>query len=117
MNKLRKYLNILLTILFITYLGCLIAFTHVHIINGVTIVHSHPYSQNSDGSPQKEHTYAEFQLLHQLSTIQITEGAFTVAFVVAASGLFLRLILTYIPVVFQWFTRGILSLRAPPVGL
>lgn len=51
-------------------MGCLIAFTHVHIINGVTIVHSHPYSRNSD-VPDKEHNLAEFQLLHQLSTIQI----------------------------------------------
>lgn len=117
MNKLRKYLNILLTSLFIVYLGCLIAFTHVHIINGVTIVHSHPYQQNSDGSPLEEHSYAEFQLLHQLSTIQVTEGAFTVVFVIAASDILLRLILTYVPKVFQWFLRGLPALRAPPVSL
>ena len=43
MDGLRKYLRIALPLLFISYLGCLIAFTHVHIVNGVTIVHSHPY--------------------------------------------------------------------------
>ena len=40
MDRLRKYLRILLPALFIAYLGCIIAFTHVHIVNGVTIVHS-----------------------------------------------------------------------------
>lgn len=67
MDRLRKYLRILLPALFIAYLGCIIAFTHVHIVNGVTIVHSHPYHKTDDGRPDHEHGYAEFQLLHQLS--------------------------------------------------
>ena len=66
MEKFRKYLRIALPALFIAYLGCLIAFTHVHIVNGVTIVHSHPYHKTDDGRPDHEHGYAEFQLLHQL---------------------------------------------------
>jgi hypothetical protein len=61
----------------------LIAFTHVHIVNGVTIVHSHPYHKTDDGRPDHEHGYAEFQLLHQLSTIQISGAAF-VALLLAA---------------------------------
>ena len=76
MEKFRKYLRIALPALFIAYLGCLIAFTHVHIVNGVTIVHSHPYHKTDDGRPDHEHGYAEFQLLHQLSTIQISGAAF-----------------------------------------
>ena len=47
MDRLRKYLRILLPALFIAYLGCIIAFTHVHIVNGVTIVHSHPYHKTT----------------------------------------------------------------------
>ena len=83
MDRLRKYLRILLPALFIAYLGCIIAFTHVHIVNGVTIVHSHPYHKTDDGRPDHEHGYAEFQLLHQLSVLQITGAAF-VAILLAA---------------------------------
>ena len=72
MDRLRKYLRILLPALFIAYLGCIIAFTHVHIVNGVTIVHSHPYHKTDDGRPDHEHGYAEFQLLHQLSVLPLS---------------------------------------------
>lgn len=92
MDRLRKYLRILLPALFIAYLGCIIAFTHVHIVNGVTIVHSHPYHKTDDGRPDHEHGYAEFQLLHQLSVLQIRGAAF-VAILLAA---FYSFILTYL---------------------
>ncbi|MDD4515550.1 hypothetical protein [Massilibacteroides sp.] len=68
-EKCVKYMKFALPVLFILYMGGIISFTHVHIINGVTIVHSHPYSKNADGS-EHEHTGTELQLLHQLSTIQ-----------------------------------------------
>ena len=89
MDRLRKYLRILLPALFIAYLGCIIAFTHVHIVNGVTIVHSHPFHKTDDGRPDHEHGYAEFQLLHQLSVLQITGAAF-VAILLAAFYSFIR---------------------------
>ena len=92
MDRLRKYLRILLPALFIAYLGCIIAFTHVHIVNGVTIVHSHPYHKTDDGRPDHEHGYAEFQLLHQLSVLQI-RGA---AFVAILLALFIPLSVTYL---------------------
>ena len=92
MDRLRKYLRILLPALFIAYLGCIIAFTHVHIVNGVTIVHSHPFHKTDDGRPDHEHGYAEFQLLHQLSVLQIT-GA---AFVAIRWRLFIPLSVTYL---------------------
>ena len=80
MDRLRKYLRILLPALFIAYLGCIIAFTHVHIVNGVTIVHSHPYHKTDDGRPDHEHGYAEFQLsvtylsLRSIRTISFPSG-------------------------------------------
>lgn len=76
----RKHLKIFLPVLFIMYMGCLIIFSHVHIVNGITIVHSHPFEKNADGTPKEEHNYAEFQLLHQLTNIQIEDEA-TVCFV------------------------------------
>ena len=104
MDRLRKYLRILLPALFIAYLGCIIAFTHVHIVNGVTIVHSH-----------HEHGYAEFQLLHQLSVLQITGAAF-VAILLAAFYSFIRN-LSFAPVYPDYIVpfRGRRTLRAPPI--
>lgn len=115
MEKFRKYLRIALPALFIAYLGCLIAFTHVHIVNGVTIVHSHPYHKTDDGRPDHEHGYAEFQLLHQLSTIQISGAAFVS--ILLAAFLTTLFILRNNPVYpdYRLPVRGKLSLRAPPV--
>ena len=69
MDRLRKYLRILLPALFIAYLGCIIAFTHVHIVNGVMIVHSHP-------SSGKHHTHTTGQVISiaHLSTIHTLEA-------------------------------------------
>lgn len=69
-DKCAKYMKFVLPVLFMLYMGGIISFTHVHIINGVTIVHSHPYHHNADGTTDHEHTGTELQLLHQLSTIQ-----------------------------------------------
>lgn len=115
MDRLRKYLRILLPALFIAYLGCIIAFTHVHIVNGVTIVHSHPYHKTDDGRPDHEHGYAEFQLLHRLSVLQITGAAF-VAILLAAFYSFIRN-LSFAPVYPDYIVpfRGRRTLRAPPI--
>ena len=114
MDKYRKYLKVLLPSLFIAYLGCLIAFTHVHIVNGVTIVHSHPYQKTGDGHPDHEHNYAEFQLLHQLSTLQIAGIAF-IAILLAALFAYVH-ILSFAPVYPDYIIpfRGKIALRAPP---
>ena len=114
MEGLRKYLRIALPLLFISYLGCLIAFSHVHIVNGVTIVHSHPYQKNDDGTPKKEHNYAEFQLLHQLSTIQISGAAFAQVLIAAFLATFC--VLSTCPVYPDHLrpVLGKVSLRAPP---
>ncbi|MCD8042859.1 MAG: hypothetical protein LUH10_07320 [Tannerellaceae bacterium] len=84
MNRLKTYFRYSLPALFTLYIGFLIAFTHVHIVNGVTIVHSHPYQNSENGGPaEHEHTYAEFQLLHQISTIQIA-GPLVILFLLTA---------------------------------
>jgi len=66
-NLLRhKYIKYAVLVLFVMYLGGLFSFTHVHIENGVTIVHSHPFSDDN----HHHHSETELQLLHQLSVIQ-----------------------------------------------
>ena len=114
MDKFRKYLKIILPALFIAYLGCLVAFTHVHIVNGVTIVHSHPYQTNDEGLPNHVHGYAEFQLLHQLSVLQVLGSSLTVAILTVFYSYSHKL--SIIPVYPDYLIpfRGKRTLRAPP---
>ena len=115
MDKFRQYLKIILPALFIAYLGCLVAFTHVHIVNGVTIVHSHPYQTDDDGLPSHEHGYAEFQLLHQLSVVQVLDSALAVVAIVVFYSYFHKL--SIVPVYPEYLIPffGKRTLRAPPV--
>ncbi|MGL4292724.1 MAG: hypothetical protein ACRCSQ_04005 [Bacteroidales bacterium] len=63
---------LLLLGLFAGYLTCIFGFTHVHIIDGVRIVHSHPYSADHE---QKSHTSAELVLLADISNFISTSPA------------------------------------------
>lgn len=63
-----KVLRIVLLIIFCLYTCSITFFTHSHIVNGVTIVHSHFYLSDDDGNPAHEHSGAEIQLIQQLST-------------------------------------------------
>ena len=66
-ERLKAVTKVALLALFISYACSITFFTHTHIVNGVTIVHSHPYMADDDGSPGHEHTGAEIQLIHTLS--------------------------------------------------
>lgn len=64
----RRYIvaPLLLLALFLTYQVSITLFTHVHIVNGVMIVHSHP-------SSEKHHTHTTGQVISiaHLSTIRL----------------------------------------------
>lgn len=53
-------------ILFVYYMGNISLFTHSHIVDGVTIKHSHPYPVK-DGPNQHQHTKGQIQLIQALS--------------------------------------------------
>ena len=55
---------ILLLSLFAGYLTCIFGFSHVHIIDGVRIVHSHPFQ---DGHEDSDHSKGELILLNDIS--------------------------------------------------
>jgi len=62
-----------LFILFIGYYGSILLFTHTHIINGVTIVHSHPYKPFSEsGTSNHSHSSNEIVVLQALSHFLLT---------------------------------------------
>ena len=50
------YIPLMLLILFVTYQVSITMFAHMHYVNGVMIVHSHPSTDN-------EHTHTEGQIL------------------------------------------------------
>lgn len=62
--------RVILLMIYIGYACSITFFTHTHIINGVTIVHSHPFQKDSEGKPSHSHTGAELQLIQKLSSFQ-----------------------------------------------
>lgn len=66
-SSIRLCVGLLLT-LFIAYYAMVAAFAHVHIVNGVMIVHSHPFS-----SPH-EHSAGQAMVLHFMTTFQSLEA-------------------------------------------
>lgn len=46
MEKLRRIMKYFLPLLFLTYWGGITLFAHSHVVNGVIIVHSHPFKAN-----------------------------------------------------------------------
>ena len=72
-----KIMRWFLPVLFISYMAGITLFTHSHVVNGVTIVHSHPFKKDSPHS----HTTVEFQLIHLLSHVATTgAGIFFLSF-------------------------------------
>ena len=49
--------------LFIGFFVSITAFTHVHIVDGIKIVHSHPYSHDKSGKPLHEHNGDSYLLI------------------------------------------------------
>ncbi len=71
----KKYLtNILklfLPLIFIAYLGGITLFTHSHVVNGVIIVHSHPFKG------EHQHTEVELETIFFLSSFAASDSLFT----------------------------------------
>ena len=72
-----------LPVLFISYMAGITLFTHSHVVNGVTIVHSHPFKKGGEHS----HTTVEFQLIHILDHTLVTDNGLTPLFVTSVLSL------------------------------
>ena len=94
MNRLlRSIAKYFLPVLFISYIGCISLFTHTHVVNGVTIVHSHPYNPKAHHG----HTTTEFQLIHALSHLTTAEPSVGGAAFGCAVCLFVPVVLSGYP--------------------
>lgn len=67
-KRLKNIGALLLLVLFAGYWSCVTLFPHVHRIDGLLYVHSHPYSGPA-GNPTHSHSAQQFQLIAHLSLL------------------------------------------------
>ncbi len=65
-ERMVKYIKWLLPVIFIAYYSSITLFIHVHIENGTTIVHSHPFGKVNGGAFHHHASLSEIQLFHIL---------------------------------------------------
>ena len=109
----RLYLSILkwfLPVLFISYMAGITLFTHSHVVNGVTIVHSHPFKKGT----KHEHMSVEFQLIHFLTHVQTTDAGIIPVFAAFTALLLCTLLWCPQRIGRHASCAGVVSLRAPP---
>lgn len=110
LQQLKKYIQLpglLFLMLFLTYQTVVIAFAHVHVVNGVMLVHSHPFKS------QHDHSDGQTLVLHSMSTFHSLEAA--PGFMLPAPVFFLIALLLIAPSqrVVSTYHEGIF-LRGPP---
>lgn len=62
--------------LFCWHLGSVTLFPHIHVVDGVVICHSHPYSGTAD-NPGHSHTSSQLDTIAQLSLLVFVLTALT----------------------------------------
>ncbi len=75
-HKIYNTFKYFLLLLFVGYYGGIALFYHAHTLNGVVVIHSHPYKQSSSNKfpfePHK-HGKGEYALIHLLNKIVVEE--------------------------------------------
>lgn len=65
----------MLPILFIVYYAGTSYYAHIHIEDGLVILHSHPFTKSSEQKSHSHDTLEEIALFHNLSSLQVADGA------------------------------------------
>ena len=108
LKKRHIFIPLFLLTLFVAYQVSITMFSHVHYVNGVMIVHSHPSADN-----EHMHTDAQILSLAQVSEWTGTEPSFVTLGEVSLS-VFDTLECERISRMFtDWYSHSV-SLRAPP---
>lgn len=70
-DKLRNiagFIQISLLILFVSYTCSITFFSHTHVVNGVTVIHSHSHKKNTKNQHENhEHNTSQFEIISFLS--------------------------------------------------
>jgi hypothetical protein len=72
-----KYVFLLL---FLLFFGSVTFFNHAHVVDGITVIHSHPFRSDNSGNPMHDHTTSGYQLIHLLVTLINTAVVFLIVF-------------------------------------
>lgn len=112
MEKSFNYKKSVLLLLFVSYIGCLTAFSHVHIEHGRIYVHAHPYEE-VPGSPMHHHSICAFQTLDSVSHIMAESLSYS-NFVPCPTFFFQRIVGKLVLETIHSIFRVCLTLRGPP---
>ncbi|MCL1934201.1 MAG: hypothetical protein FWF53_10385 [Candidatus Azobacteroides sp.] len=111
--RVRQIISTLLVVLFVLYYADIALFQHTHIINGVTVVHSHFHGSNHEKTPTGGHTTTEITFFADNSLFQTFGDVLT--------SIDIRLFLVFCGIVLvsghNQFSKGFhdfFFLRAPP---
>ena len=116
MDKIKKIISIFLLIVFVGYYGNVTLFSHTHIINGVTIVHSHIHKNSHHDTQSGGHTEHNITLIAQISHIDYVDFSCNCAL----NSPQLCMDIEHCVPTIEWVTSlhlQNLSLRAPPVAV
>ena len=111
-SKINICIRYFLLILFLQYTAGISLFTHYHVVNGISIAHSHPYNK----TVKHTHTAVEFELIQMLNHFVSTDyilPVFTLVFIAAFT------VIVSQKRILRTFTKpyhGLVGLRAPPVA-
>ncbi len=75
-ENVKSVITALLLALFCWHLGSVTLFPHIHVVDGVVICHSHPYSGTPD-NPGHSHSSAQLDTIAQLSMLVFVLTALT----------------------------------------
>ena len=112
LHKIARYF---LPVLFISYIGCISLFTHSHVVNGVTIVHSHPFGKMNGGPCHHHASLSEIQLFHILTTLSVEDGAVHALHLNFNAQQIAEIVEHPVYPDYKLPDKGLLCLRAPPV--
>lgn len=101
-----------LPVLFVSYMGGITLFTHSHVVNGVTIVHSHPFKKGSEHG----HTTTEVQLIHLLSQVIAGDAGSAPVSLIYIPIYIITLAFAVLCIGYTNRSAGRICLRAPPVA-
>ncbi len=115
-SRIKILIEFLVLFLFIGYYSGVTMFYHTHTVNGVTVVHSHPFLKHSDkqGHPiEHSHTHEGFQFIQHFSHFSfITFAGIFVAFALLI--LLSKQIYPVVKTFFHFDRDEKIPLRAPP---
>jgi len=110
----KRITGYFLLIIFCGYFASVTFFSHTHIVDGVTIVHSHPYKSHSGNIPfNHNHSKEGFILIHLMSNFITTTTVIFIGVVIFRNILNIRIIVPETNPYFSLYLRSPFLPRAP----